>query len=496
MAQQEDHFGDVKIPRWEALNASITDDGWRAVPSVLWQEDYSSMLGLRVIGVPQETETRFNLESSYISTECGSFVQLPYSLNFTRVDVERMSRHFGFDFTATAAAGLLPGKNAIGYLPDNIQTFFVDTDRSLNLDRWKAYLGWHSLPAADAAARVAGRRRRLVFGSLKALDNGRRHAISLTNCSVLEMRVESAVYCPRSSASGVCRVEKMRLSRTDTRPPAVTLFDHHELAATIPRLLSQSNPGRATVSSGAERFLQWGKYADRVLRSPVFNVTGRTPVVDLALVSPRDFSRRLGILINTFYQHLISSNDDAPFADHALYRNVSVPATDVAMFGAPPPPERGAMATRHDFERYYNATKDSVYGAVSAGLAFPPAATTATATTRTRVYVCQFVWLGALLLASAALFVTGAASLALQLRSTLAPDMLRYVSSMTYTNRFFRTPPGGTTLDGMARARLLRDVHVRIGVITSGDGAEVGAAAFVATDNIATCEVRSRRRRA
>ncbi len=92
-----------------------------------------------------------------------------------------------------------------------------------------------------------------------------------------------------------------------------------------------------------------------------------------------------------------------------------------------------------------------------------------------------------LLLASAALFTAGVASPALQLRCALAPDMLRYVASLTYANPHFGTPPGGSALDGMARAKLLRRVRVRVGDV--GGARDVGEVAFVAADEVETREL-------
>ncbi len=576
MARHEDMFGNLKIPNWEALNGSLTDDGWKNVPQVLSPEDFSSLLGLRVDGLPDKKDLRFNLESSYITTECSPFFQLPYSLNVTRADVERLSRLFSFNFTTMYEAGLMPGKSRGNPELERIRTWFLDTDRRQNLYRLKAYLGWATTKADQ---KVVGQRRRLVYGSIKAVENGRRHLINLSNCSLLELRVESAVYCPSRDAewSGSCRVERMRLSRTDTRPQTITAFEIPELASKFcGDMMLGSNPGLANVASGDENFLRWGRNSNRLLHWPELNITTNTPVVDMAQVAPRVFSRRLGIFINTNYQRHISSTEDAPFSDPTLFYNISLPATDIAMFGTaptsppllppgranatgaddlerlytslpatdhalfvyvptstPPPPPGRANATGADdferrstsvpatnialsitaptsaplpppgranatgadeFERRYNATRESVSNAMSAGLAFVPAAATATATTRTRVFVCNFAWLGALLLASAALFVAGAASLALQLHSTLAPDMLRYVASMTYTNRHFRTPAGGSALDGMARARLLRDVPVHIGIVASGDRSDVGEVAFVATTDVEVIPLKNRRR--
>ncbi len=104
-----------------------------------------------------------------------------------------------------------------------------------------------------------------------------------------------------------------------------------------------------------------------------------------------------------------------------------------------------------------------------------------------------------LLLASAALFTAGVASPALQLRCALAPDMLRYVASMTYANPHFSTPPGGSALDKMARVHLLcrvrvhllRRVHVHVGDV--GGARSVGEVAFVAAAEVETRDLEQTR---
>ncbi len=62
----------------------------------------------------------------------------------------------------------------------------------------------------------------------------------------------------------------------------------------------------------------------------------------------------------------------------------------------------------------------AIFDAVTNGLPFILAATTATASKHTPVYVRRFSWLATLLLASAPLLLTGTL-LALQLRCTLRP---------------------------------------------------------------------------
>ncbi|EXJ86721.1 hypothetical protein A1O3_03674 [Capronia epimyces CBS 606.96] len=63
-----------------------------------------------------------------------------------------------------------------------------------------------------------------------------------------------------------------------------------------------------------------------------------------------------------------------------------------------------------------------------------------------------------------------AAAVACWLRTqTLAPDIFGYVSSLTRDNPHIHLPDNGTTLSGLERARLLRNVTVKIGDVSSPD---------------------------
>ncbi len=44
------------------------------------------MTGLRVVGLPRNTELHFSLESTYYTAECGRFVQLSYSLRLSSIE--------------------------------------------------------------------------------------------------------------------------------------------------------------------------------------------------------------------------------------------------------------------------------------------------------------------------------------------------------------------------------------------------------------------------
>jgi hypothetical protein len=330
------------------------------------------------------------------------------------------------------------------------------------------------------------------------------------------MRVESAVFCPgKPGRPGMadgdeCRVKRMRVSRMDTRPPYLTHFDSPEFVQTIASFLSKESSVPDGFASGIELFLYRGQSSASVMWS---KDDRKSQSVDLSRVPPTVLSSRLSILINTYIQLLLSVNDDTAFTPDALFRNATTPVSDLDLFVRRPP--TAALSTEDAFYSFYNASHNRIVIDMASGLPFVPAAATATATLRRPVFVCSFAWLSMLLLASAALFATGAVSLALQLRAVLAPDVLRYASSMTFGNPHFRAQTltlggnaggdssgdgGGdrsngsglsTALDGIERAKLLRHVRVRIADV-NGSG-DVGAVAFVAADNIDTRELERHR---
>ncbi len=263
-------------------------------------------------------------------------------------------------------------------------------------------------------------------------------------------------------------------------------------------------PGNLHRSSFVEFFLDARfDYENTIERRSPQSAQSQT-FIDLSEVPPNLFSKRLSLLLNTFYGQQLASNLGVKMSTLAYYDNATFPVRDLDTFSAKSP---GRLArTDDDLGQFYHNVSDTIVDAMVGGLPFIPAATTATTIVHTPVYDCQWRWLATLLLAAGALLATGAALLAMQLRCSLAPDMLRYVASMTYANPFFRTPPGGTALDGAERAKLLRDVRVRIGDIRANDddgddddalnhGGDdsVGEIAFVAADDVATCRLKRNR---
>jgi hypothetical protein len=95
-------------------------------------------------------------------------------------------------------------------------------------------------------------------------------------------------------------------------------------------------------------------------------------------------------------------------------------------------------------------------------------------------YVCATHWLALLVVASIALLLSGVAGLWAKY-TTIAPDILTHASSLTRDNPYIPLPPGGSTLDGVERARALKHVRVRLRDVQPG--APVGHIALALDDD-------------
>jgi hypothetical protein len=107
--------------------------------------------------------------------------------------------------------------------------------------------------------------------------------------------------------------------------------------------------------------------------------------------------------------------------------------------------------------------------------------TQATLTHSVEVFAFSRPWLALLFCCSAVLLATGIAGTVIGLR-TRVPDMLGYVASMTYNNRYLPLPDNGGVLDTMHRARLLHNLRVSISDVESGS--DIGRIAFTSSPEV------------
>jgi hypothetical protein len=306
---------------------------------------------------------------------------------------------------------------------------------------------------ASTAARDP-RLRHLYFVSIRRRDAGAPYSLAAINCAVRELHAEVDVRCPAGGRDS-CRAARIRRSLADARAAARTPLDDSLRVHVIVKHLPTIEDTLATRSTHVERFLY-----DSSKRPPW---SSSAPFVDLSRVPPREFSERLQLLLNTWYTFRLAANPDVFYGVND--GNISAYGFDFAQL-----PADGRVAQSVVEE--------------SCRLMCTPS-TQATLTHTVEVFTYNRRWMALLFLSSAVLLVTGLAGAAIGLR-THVPDMLGYVSSMTYNNRYLPLPNGGGVLDAMDRARMLFDLPVSVSDVRGGE--EVGRLAFTSHADVRMLE--------
>lgn len=96
-------------------------------------------------------------------------------------------------------------------------------------------------------------------------------------------------------------------------------------------------------------------------------------------------------------------------------------------------------------------------------------------------YACNTTFAALLLFISCLLFLAGMASLAL-MTITLAPDILGYMSSYTRDNPFAAALDQASHLDGLKRARAIKEMRVTLGDVNIG--CKTGHIAFAISSKV------------
>jgi hypothetical protein len=284
---------------------------------------------------------------------------------------------------------------------------------------------------------------------------------SVTRCAVTETHVEIGVECPTGSTD--CRAVKMRRSLTDTRPHRTTPLDEEPIVSLLFKQLPLVAPGVEDGTTLTMRF--FNDTTQLAVEGPELE-----QFVDPTHLPAASVSRRLTLLLNTYHQAFLVRDISILFGESV---------NDTARYG-------------HDFNRPLADMAPPVDAATANWTALCPVfcsrSSRATLMRREQVYACHRAWLALLFACAAALLAAGVAGMALGARA-LVPDMLGYAASMTYNNPHFALPGRGRggVLDAMDRARVLRNVRVRVGDVGAagsisssggGGGGGVGRIAF------------------
>ncbi|KAI9714948.1 MAG: hypothetical protein M1812_006261 [Candelaria pacifica] len=308
-------------------------------------------------------------------------------------------------------------------LHDKAQNFTSTIPEPMNITQ----PGWHGSKAPGTSPQFE-----LAIDQEPASPTGPRrilfeskgeNGISHAECSITTSYVELRAYCEMQSC-GVSSIRKSKLSHPEQ---ARTVFDSGPLFLYYTYAFVNSIPaGHSAVSTPLETYFV---HPGSVFRSGM-------DWLDLYTVGSKSFGISLAQLMNTYWLAGI-----APFNIPSGLGPESSP--DLPVF-----------------------TKDTVNGTTSESI---------------QILHCHRGWLAVLMLASLLLFFAGLAGLVLGLVCD-APEIFTFASSLTRDNPHISLPPGGSTLDGPDRARLLKDLVIRLGDVRPEE--EVGHISIAAVNDM------------
>ncbi|KAH3982824.1 hypothetical protein HBI56_006440 [Parastagonospora nodorum] len=479
---RQDSWGNVKIPRYETLDFStMSADGWLGAPSTVEvPETYTALVGLPIAGLTDTVESNFTVEYNYVYVNCSPIEQEAYpgthgtgdstATNYTKLDLllpgqvwynKSQSDLQPFDLLGGRASFLLDTpRHLASQFIRNTQSRAGPEDEILT-GRLDEFIGHHNQSRINQTE--INRPRELTFASVYGISrDGSEQGLNIARCLLYQQHVEALVLCTGSQ----CVATHLRKSTTDKRPNTLTAFEDFVVFDSFAREFPTAikfNEG----SSPTELFMA------NTSIFPFVQKAGRQFAdqlyTDLSKVPADVFSRRLSLVLNTYWQLTTQSSGYFGGLTNNLsaYGPDTLPVTDANVYLP-----ANLSATEHTFDDWFVKFMQNVAFLDSPFLG----ATTPARTKREReIFICNFAWLALLLSSSTVILITGSMALILK-RKTLGPEMFGFVSSMTYENPWVKIPQGGTMLDAMERTRLLKDVEVHVGDVRGQD--DIGHIAF------------------
>jgi hypothetical protein len=238
-------------------------------------------------------------------------------------------------------------------------------------------------------------------------------------CTLMQSYVESAVSC---SSNEPCCVTDMRTSRIPHSPENITVLSFpylfHMFSQYFP--LAAGPAGPTSIINGVGDLLN-SSYTELYIDDPTspFRLGG---VANLSKLSNHDLGIRIGQILNTYYLDGLE-----PFS---MTGNLtSVPTAMIAVNG--------------------------------------------TLVTQSLQYVCNWPVLGLLLFSVIAMLLAAISAIVFN-HLAVGPDIFGYCSTLARDNPYVKLPPGGSTLDGDKRARLLMGLKLRLGDVRTSDQSTQG----------------------
>ncbi|KAI9740386.1 MAG: hypothetical protein M1834_004966 [Cirrosporium novae-zelandiae] len=379
---------------------------------------YSSLIGIPVAGIPSSGNSTFPIESRYYDVSCASNKLTTYTA-FIKANHTLQVRSSSLTNNSHYALFYATNLYSVAAYVEGAPGISIS---SFFIDTQTEFQGGNNTNPKS-----------LIFGSMASpTSTTGDNSMSLANCTFQKRDVISNVTC---TAGKTCRVFAMKPSENQTRYlDYLDIINYgSNLMLSFPLAAGQ---GSEFASNPTERWINNS--------ASVFGYTMNEEYQSLWKLRPSVLESRLGLLLNTYWQSTYApSYINGDLSSNLTYYDTLDPTS---LNGA-----------------YFNASASTVTRSTG------------------EIYRCNYAWLSILLLAS--LFLEACAVGAFILRQmTVSPDVLGYVSSLTRDNPYTSLPPGGSHLDGLERARLLKRVPVCMGDVRPDR--EVGHIALVSYDRV------------
>jgi hypothetical protein len=438
----EDLWGNVKIPLLSSLsNLSPDKDGYHHIPSN-FSPTYSSLFGIPASALLLGNTT-FSIESTYLELVCSNIT----------TSLARESRTFINPGLISTNGPFRSGINitdstsyAMGFSGQDMTSFLED--QKPNGEICLDCLGNNYTSSKQ------------VPGMFLWQDFSGETNVTSIFCVPSQAYVESVVACNTTLATKSCKVVAQRQSILAANPSALTLLGFNSVVNGLSKLLPQT----VRVMDGMDVLLNY-------LVSPndnEFIQTEKTPrsIADSSKVASgadarvlgvelQDFSTRLSQLVNAFLE---GSLEEFPSFLTGKQLVTTEPATSPEVLLA-------AIRNRN-----------------------PSITTPGTITGFVQTYVTVWVWTVVFILAITTMLLAVILTAVIR-QKTLARDYLPYVSSLVRESQFVTMPRGGVRMDGMTRAKEMRDLKVRLGDVGDvGAGWEIGTGVAVSVGQLAVSD--------
>ena len=393
----QDTWGNVKIPTFETYNHTIDDGGYAKVPED--DVDWASLLGQPVAGLETRYDSNFTLRSWYHDLECSNLTKVPASSDWI---VNIFGKPFASQNNASTVWDGGGGQSSSWLL------HLVEDLNAYNPDKLKfVWLSKSGLVTHDENPQA----------SLNYDET------CLARCSMTVTHVEVQMACHGLSCrpSGVRKIpppSNWAGSLLDTVGSSRWSYFYQNLIGTDTRSAAYtSSVTEQYIYGRVESPFQYGV-------SSGFDTPGYLDMTEVPLL---DFTRRLRIILNTYF-----------FASLA------------------PAASTGTMASA-------NATKllsgeDRIQGGFYELGVMPVPATTSSSTD---IYRCSKTFVALAIISSAILFVTGVAGVVAKYHCK-GPDMLGYLTSTIRHNPYTPLHEHNGTLDTSELARQSKSLFLRL----------------------------------